>query len=59
MHEQAYNGQLSDESRFDLDPWSGDDALIQQRLDYLKRISILPKVLEKSQMTNPWNSSKL
>ena len=59
MHEQAYNGQLSDESRFDLDPWSDDDALIQQRLDYLKRISILPKVLEKSQMTNPWNSSKL
>ena len=54
LYEQTHDGQSTG-----LDPLSGDDALILQRSDYFKRISTLPKFLEKSQMANPSNSNKL
>ena len=37
LYEQTYNGQLTDETQFGLDPLSGNDALIQQRSDLFQK----------------------
>ena len=37
MYEETYNGYLTDEPLFGLNPFNGNDALIQQRLDLFRK----------------------
>ena len=45
MYEQTYNGQLTDEPQFGLDPLSGFDALIQQRSDLFQKNFDIAQIL--------------
>ena len=44
LYEQTYNGQLTDEPQFGLDPLSGFDALIQQRSDLFQKNFDIAKI---------------
>ena len=44
LYEHTYNGQLTDEPQFGLDPLSGGDALIQQRSDLLQKNFNIAKI---------------
>ena len=41
---KLYNGQLTDEPQFGLDPLSGDNALIQQRSDIFQKNFDIAKI---------------
>ena len=47
LYEQTYNGQLTDEPQFGVDPLSGDDALIQQRSDLFQKNFDMAKIFGK------------
>ena len=44
LYEQTYNGQLTDEPKFGLDPLGGDDVLIQHRSDLFQKNFDIAKI---------------